>query len=237
MSKLYLVRHGQADRLSKNYDQLTELGRNQAKKLGQYFHSMGIEFDACITGTLVRQKQTAQEILTELKSKGNCTPNLISEDENWNEFESRLWLTIASKIRETDSSFSDLYERFKELQEGQNPEARVVFQKVIHRVIKEWTEEKWGEIPPYTFKQYCSRIRTAFGNLMPANSTLVVSSATPVAITIGLSIQCPENEMLPYMKNIHNTSLSVYEKQGDKLVLVSFNSLPHLQERELITIG
>ena len=44
MSELFLVRHAQASFGKADYDQLSELGVNQSRWLGEYFRRQGIEF-------------------------------------------------------------------------------------------------------------------------------------------------------------------------------------------------
>jgi phosphohistidine phosphatase SixA len=58
MGTLYLVRHGQASFGADDYDQLSELGRQQSERLGQYWRARGLAFDAVLTGTLRRHAQT-----------------------------------------------------------------------------------------------------------------------------------------------------------------------------------
>jgi broad specificity phosphatase PhoE len=58
MGTLYLVRHGQASFGAEDYDQLSELGRRQSVRLGEYLAAKGITFDAVLTGTLRRHAQT-----------------------------------------------------------------------------------------------------------------------------------------------------------------------------------
>ncbi|MEP6966362.1 MAG: histidine phosphatase family protein, partial [Polaromonas sp.] len=62
MGILYLVRHGQASFGADNYDLLSPLGRQQSVRLGEYFKSKGLHFDAAFTGTLNRQIQTLEGI-------------------------------------------------------------------------------------------------------------------------------------------------------------------------------
>jgi broad specificity phosphatase PhoE len=53
-----LIRHGQAgSRLA--YDDLSEIGHEQARALGQWFGAYGVRFDAIVTGGLNRQRLTA----------------------------------------------------------------------------------------------------------------------------------------------------------------------------------
>ena len=51
MGTLYLVRHGQASFGAEDYDQLSELGRRQSVRLGQYLRDKGLGFDAVLTPT------------------------------------------------------------------------------------------------------------------------------------------------------------------------------------------
>lgn len=62
MGTLYLVRHGQASFGTDDYDRLSELGRRQAVRLGEYWAERGLRFDAVLTGTLKRHAQTFEGI-------------------------------------------------------------------------------------------------------------------------------------------------------------------------------
>ncbi len=66
MSKIFLIRHGQASFGSENYDLLSNIGREQAAALGEYFLAHQIQFDAIIHGQMSRQAETAQ-ILAQTK--------------------------------------------------------------------------------------------------------------------------------------------------------------------------
>jgi len=60
MGRLFLVRHGQASFLSRNYDQLSSLGETQARHLGSYWAKRGMIFDRVGTGPSQRHRQSAQ---------------------------------------------------------------------------------------------------------------------------------------------------------------------------------
>ncbi|HEX5612745.1 MAG TPA: phosphoglycerate mutase family protein, partial [Burkholderiales bacterium] len=49
MAELYLVRHAQASFGTEDYDRLSELGRRQARWLGEYFAERGMRFDRVVT--------------------------------------------------------------------------------------------------------------------------------------------------------------------------------------------
>lgn len=62
MSEIILIRHGQASFGAANYDALSELGRRQARWLGEHFRGLGIRPGRVIHGTLSRQRDTAEEV-------------------------------------------------------------------------------------------------------------------------------------------------------------------------------
>lgn len=81
MPEITLVRHGQAKQNATSeadYDNLSELGRTQAKWVGEHFNKLNLSYDAIVTGTLNRQIDT--QILMDIESK---TP--VIRDDRFNE--------------------------------------------------------------------------------------------------------------------------------------------------------
>jgi broad specificity phosphatase PhoE len=68
MSELYLVRHGQASFGAANCDQLSELGYQQARWLGEYFQDRDISFDRIICGDMARHVQTAKSLASAIST-------------------------------------------------------------------------------------------------------------------------------------------------------------------------
>ncbi len=60
MSTLTVVRHGQARPFDPNPDQLSALGEEQARALAEYWKRTGVAFDEVWSGSLKRQRQTAE---------------------------------------------------------------------------------------------------------------------------------------------------------------------------------
>lgn len=236
MTYLYLVRHGQADRLGKDYDQLTELGHKQANALGNYFLSQNIEFDSVFTGSLKRQKQTMEGIAKAFQTEQFCMPESIV-NESWNEFDPKMWLTLAAKIRHVDSDFANNYKNYKEAWEQKSPTTRDHFQLLIQKVLADWVNGVWDPVEPYTFKEYVDLILGGLASI-PENmkSTLVVSSSTPVAIVMGISCKLKMEDYPIFMKYILNSSLSIFKKSAGIWEPVSFNGTPHLMNPEDKTI-
>ncbi|EKE43464.1 phosphoglycerate mutase family protein [Oceaniovalibus guishaninsula JLT2003] len=62
MGEIVLVRHGQANSAADNeadYDRLSDLGHRQARWLGEWLAARGERFDAVVSGSLRRHRETA----------------------------------------------------------------------------------------------------------------------------------------------------------------------------------
>lgn len=77
MAVIYLVRHGQASFGAADYDDLSELGRHQARLAGQALAGRARE-PLLVSGTLRRQKDTAALL---------GLPGAAAEDPRWNEYD------------------------------------------------------------------------------------------------------------------------------------------------------
>ena len=82
MSEIIFVRHGQASFGKASYDKLSELGLEQVQHLARYWSDLGETFDQIYVGSLRRQKETANELLTLVRSN----PPLLHVDGSFNEY-------------------------------------------------------------------------------------------------------------------------------------------------------
>src|SRR5580698_1503985 len=125
MSTLTVVRHGQARPFDSNPDQLSELGEEQSRLLAEYWKRLGITFDVVWSGSLQRQRQTAELAVGRVPE--------ISED--WNEYDANGIL----------HNFAPPYE----LEDGADRNRK--FQKIFVPAMLAWlaaeehaTVETWG---------------------------------------------------------------------------------------------
>lgn len=69
MGQILLVRHGQAQFASDDYDRLSDLGREQAKLLGDWFTQRDRKLDAAVTGNMRRHRETAEACLMQMPAR------------------------------------------------------------------------------------------------------------------------------------------------------------------------
>lgn len=212
MSDLYLVRHGQASFGHENYDQLSELGYQQAHWLGEYFAERDIAFDRIITGDLSRQIQTAESIVS--ATNMDCQ---LETHAGFNEFDFKALLKIHLKQspprHEIDWS-----------------KPRQVYQH-LRFTIKAWSE---GELDsaavPETWNDFTARIEdaVAFAQQYDQQKVLVVSSGGALSTALSQQMGFDVDSIINLNMQIKNTSVSHCFYEGDTSYVTHFNNVPHL---------
>lgn len=238
MSTLYLVRHGQAGTRAA-YDSLSELGKRQARLLGEHFVSQGIRFASARVGALSRQQQTATEVGAAYADAGISFP-AVSVDPAWDEFDlSRVYREIAPRLSAEDSEFRREYEEMRE---------QVRISKGAHaaRIHRKWLPcdtklvEAWvGGRYPYsgeTWNQFRERVAACRSKISDARENIViVTSATPVAICTGLSLEISDAGVMRLAGAVYNASYTILRLRKEQLRLFTFNAVPHLSADGLRT--
>lgn len=88
MSRVVLVRHGQASWGRRDYDKLSDLGHEQARVVGRELASRGIEPSRVVCGGMRRQRETAAGIV---EGAGWALETVTHH--GWNEYEHTAVLT------------------------------------------------------------------------------------------------------------------------------------------------
>jgi broad specificity phosphatase PhoE len=230
---LYLVRHGQAGTRDA-YDSLSELGKRQARLLGEHFISQGIQFASAYVGGLSRQQQTAEQIGAAYAYGGGVAFPNLNVDSRWDEFDlGGVYREIAPQLAAADPEFRREYEEMRE-----QVQATVgVHGAGIHRkwlpcdtkVVEAWAAGRYaygGE----TWDQFRERVVACSSKMHGARdeNILVVTSATPIAICTGLSLEIEDRRVMRLAGAVYNASYTILRMRAAGLRLFTFNAAPHL---------
>jgi broad specificity phosphatase PhoE len=233
LSTVYLVRHGQAGTRDA-YDSLSQLGKIQARRLGEHFLSQRIDFASACSGTLLRQRETGEEVRAAYTRAGVRFPTIKVVPE-WNEFDlAQVYREMAPLLCAADDQFRVEYEKMLEQVRNSNGEPGAT----IHRkwlpcdtkIVNAWTSGRY----PYsgeTWDQFRERIasrRFSTGDAAGRENVVVFTSATPVAIWTGLSLQIPDEGVMLLAGVLYNASYTVLRLREGQLRLFTFNAAPHL---------
>jgi broad specificity phosphatase PhoE len=240
LSNVYFVRHGQAGTRDE-YDTLSGLGRRQARLLGEYFVSQGVEFARAYAGGLKRQRQTAAEVAGAYADAGLGFPEL-TPDEGWDEFDfHHIYKELAPLLCEDDAEFK---QEFEEVREQVSASAGVHAAEVHRRwrpsdtkVVEAWAGGRY----PYageSWEQFVGRVsacRLKSGETVPRENVAVFTSATPTAVWTGLALDIRDGRVRRLAAVLENTAYTVIQLRAEEMLLLTFNAVPHLGAPELRT--
>lgn len=233
MATIYLVRHGQASFGAANYDQLSDLGRLQAERLGAYWrhawrdadkdlwqsaHSRNDHpFDAVFMGSLARHRQTWEGI-----ARGAELPSKAAE----------VW----PELNEYDSRAVMLACNPEPISPVRSPEEyRAYFGRLRQALLAWMTGQTQPEGMP-SFADFSGglvrvleHIRKEFGT--SDARVLVVSSGGPIATLVSQILATPADSTIELNMRIRNTGVTELACTPKRCSLQTFNSLPHLHNR------
>lgn len=228
MTSLYLVRHGQASLGANNYDELSTAGREQATLLGQHFHALNMRFEQVVSGTLVRQIDTAQSILSAYHASNAHAPAL-RRDPRFNEYDFEPILKTYAFINGiAEMPLKDPRQFYRFLQGALNA---WVGGALASPAIPDW----------HVFSQRCQAGLAALASSVSNDSrALVVTSGGVIASLVANALGADPLKFVELNLTIRNAAITRLEKTERGWSLVTFNALPHLEtaaRRHLITMA
>ena len=215
MGTLYLVRHGQASFGADDYDQLSPRGHEQAVRLGAYWRERGLQFDAVLCGTLRRHAQTLQGIQQGLE--GTPEPLLMP---GLNEYDSHALIHCVHPMPLPRPDTPELYKQHFRL---------------LCDAMAQWMA---GTISPAgmpCWDDFSGGVRAALDHVRRQHTgynVLLVSSGGPIAAAVGEVLCTPPEVTIALNMRIRNSAVTEFSISPKRLMLQTFNTLPHLDTPE-----
>jgi len=231
MSTLLLVRHGQARLFTDNYDRLSDLGLSQAEALADFWLERGIRPDSVFSGSMIRQRQTADAVGKLFMTHGEEWPDL-QENTGLNEYPAKeITESLVSVLRNTDPTFDRLAADL-ESSKTQADKYRHLH-RLLEAVMARWVLNDYGDVEvPVSWQTFSGSVRTALrdviSNAGPGKTIAVFTSGGPVAISVQTILQAPEIKAAELNWRVHNCSVTRYTFSGERVSLDSFNDVSHL---------
>ena len=239
MSRVYLVRHGQAG-TREEYDTLSELGKRQARLLGEYFVSEGTRFAAAFSGTLARQAQTAAEVKAAFADAGAWFPEIVW-DCGWNEFDlAGIYRVLAPRLCEEDAEFEKEYrEVVAQARAAAGRHDAVVNRRWMPcdtKLVEAWIAQRYA-CDIETWPEFRERVTERRSRLAAAggDSIVVFTSATPIGIWTAMAMEIHDQRAMRLAGVLRNASYTEMRLRNGQIRLDTFNAIPHLGKAELRT--
>jgi len=215
MGTLYLVRHGQASFGAADYDQLSELGQRQSRRLGEYFAQRGLHFDGLIAGTLRRHKQTLAGILEGMDRAGE---HLAWEGLNEYDSEALIATVHPGKLPKADS-----------------PELYRHHFRLLRDAMGRWMagETRPAGMPSYA--EFVAGVTSALDHVRSnhyGQNVLVVTSGGPISTAVGAVLGTKPQATIDLNMRIRNTAVTEFAFTPKRHALIMFNAIPHLDGAE-----
>lgn len=225
MSELYLVRHAQASFGAENYDQLSNLGHQQARLLGDYFKHRHIEFEYFVVGDMHRHHQTMDGICEGLGADGAeriVLPGL-------NEYNFQQMTQAYGNACGDDP----LYQTIEA-----DPSDTKNYYRLLRKILSLWAK---GQIPEIaeTWVDFNTRVRDARQQIQAmaesGNRILAIGSGGSISTFVGTVLDVPDETIFDLNLQYRNTAISHFFFNSKKMHLSGFNSVPHLDTNEMDT--
>lgn len=241
MSQLFLIRHGQASFGSKNYDQLSDIGRLQASALGNYYLTQNFNFSQIIHGNLSRQQETAQLMAKAMGMDGELKVNPAA-----NEFDSDSLLNhYLPKLVDSSSTHAEM---IGANQQWLNNEQ--IFEAVLRALLALWQKDE--KCPFESWLDFRGRVLAMLETLNTGGEDkqriALVTSGGFISIVLQSILRFDDEVLVDINLTINNASVSEIKLgngnsqiNSNKLSLnrlISFNNisaLRHSDRKDLVT--
>ncbi len=213
--KIYLVRHGQASLGAADYDNLSERGEQQAVRLGEYFASRGIAFDAVYAGTLRRHAQTYKGI-----ALAQAMPDMALRA-GLNEYDSEAVISAVCTpeqlaMMKSPTSGEGYKQHFAMLRKG----------------ISAWMRGESQPAGMTSYAEFAAGVMAVLDEVRAstAKSVLISSSGGPLSSAVAQVLGLSSEAGIELNMRMRNTAVSELLVTPKRCVLLTFNTLPHLDD-------
>jgi broad specificity phosphatase PhoE len=212
LGTLYLVRHGQASFGADDYDRLSELGRRQCVRLGEWFRTQRIVFEAALVGTLRRQVESLQAIDQGMQAQPPVEPL------SWpglNEYDSHALLRTVHP---------------QPLPKPTNPEDLRVHFRLLRDALIGWMTARTRPDGMPTYAEFAAGVASALAHVRAHHgaNVLLVASGGPISTAIGQVLGMAPEAMIELNLRIRNSAVTELGFNPKRCYLLTFNTLPHL---------
>ena len=233
MGTLYLVRHGQASFGAEDYDQLSPLGLRQSVRLGQYFRQKGLAFDAVLSGSLRRQRQTdagIREGMGLATSSANISDAGAPQGANAPAIATLIW----PGLNEFDSEAVIATVHPHKLKKPDTPELYRHHFRLLRDGLTQWMN---GVVSPKgmpSYREFKAGVTSALDHVRShcSGNVLLISSGGPIATAVGHVLGTAPETTIELNMRIHNSAITEFAFNPKRHTLLTYNTLPHLEHAE-----
>jgi broad specificity phosphatase PhoE len=237
MSLLTLVRHGQASFFADNYDQLTPLGEQQSRLLGELWARNGAHIDAVYAGPRARQQRSAELAGAAFRQSGQPWPEPIVLTD-LDEFDLHgLFHHLVAELGSHNAEFAALLDRFR--QSTEERDRLRAFQRMFEPLLLHWQTMPAGRPGVESWQAFRNRVQRALGQVMEPHGAgrriVAFTSGGFIGAAARWALNAPDRSALELAWRLRNASLTEFVFTHNRVSLDTFNTVPHLPDSALWT--
>jgi broad specificity phosphatase PhoE len=218
---LIAIRHGQASYAAADYDQLSDAGYEQSRRLGRWLLRHAPLPERVVIGAMRRHHQTWEALREAYVDAGVELP-APEVDADLNEFDHRAVLDgYAREHTEAEALFRV------------EPDAKIDPRRVLQQLLTAltaWTEDRIEGVPE-RWSEFQARTRAGAARLRPAAGTvLAVSSGGVLSQFAQTALDTSDARAIELNLSLRNSALCEFHHRTGALRLSSWNAVPHLAE-------
>lgn len=230
MGKIVLVRHGQASFGRANYDELSDLGQQQALQLGTVLQQRLPTVKHVVCGSMVRHQQTAHGCLTNMQKEATW-----STDAGFNEYDHE------EVIVRYKPAYADRAVMLQEMAQSSNPHR--TFQNMFAAAVLRWIGGEHDHDYQESWHDFKQRVHAALNHVKAeldnkTGNTDTKSSKTALVFTSGGVITAvaqdllgvPDDQIFKINWSLANAAITTVLYSGDLMTLSTLNDYSHFEQ-------
>jgi len=223
MATIYLIRHGQASFGQENYDKLSELGEQQATRLGLVLSQRLPKFDVVCLGTMVRHKQTAVNCLAGFDQI--FEDSAVEFDAGWNEYDHQDILAQSRPEFATAQGLTDYL--------SEQPKPKQAFEREFNAAIDRWTAGTNDSDYVESWSAYTQRVHQALKNTLSLcgdrKNIAVFTSGGPISLVSQHLLGVDADRIMQLNWTLMNCGVTKLVFTGSRLFLATLNEHTHFE--------
>lgn len=208
VQNIHMVRHGQASFGAEDYDNLSDLGRQQSFWLGAHLQQLGFAPSIAVEGSLKRHAQTLAEITKSLPITKQYTDNAFIE------------IDTTAIVEGYKAKYSDLPDFEND---------RKLINRALGKVFTAWFEGQY-EADTISWADFIENVVAGLENLKArGDDILVVTSGGTITAAVGAAQKLSADAQVAMLLKIHNSSMTKLISTNKGFELHSLNNVAHLE--------
>lgn len=239
MSLLRFIRHAQASYGAENYDQLSDLGLEQADVLGAYLAQRVEPFTHLYVGPLHRHHQTLDATLRAYRRAGRARPDVTELPELIEHKGPKVMGYAMPRLLATEPTWA----RWMAESEDDHALRRRYHLRLYDEVMRRWADGQLDHLePPFqNWADFRADVARAVQRMLEENTggahIAAFSSGGTMSAAAGFALGMDDPvKIIDLNGRVFNTAYSTFLFSGERITLRTFNETPHFTEARWLTL-